>query len=105
MADPSEFPDLGDFVPIHRKKLMELVAKTPMKMGEFEKLLGWDFIGNAPAKKKELAWAVLNSSKEDLKLISECRAAFPQAYITEIRDVAPGSICPGVGVARSDGGS
>jgi hypothetical protein len=88
MADPKEFPDLGDFTPIHRKKLMDLVAKTPLSMNDFEKILGWDFIKDAPQKKKDLAWALLNVGKDNLKIISELRTAFPNAYITELRDVS-----------------
>lgn len=105
MIAPSEFPDLGDFTLIHRKKLMDLVAKTPMKMREFERLLGWDFIKDAPQKKKALARAVLSSSKEDLKIISSLRTAFPGAYITEIRDVAADAVQPGLGAPRPDGGT
>jgi hypothetical protein len=102
MSSPSDFPDLGDFTPIHRKRLMDLVAKTPLKMHEFERLLGWDFIRDAPQKKKDLAWALLNIGEANLKLMSELRKAFPNAYITEIRDVADP---PGADVddARPDG--
>jgi len=103
VADPREFPDLGDIVPIHRKKLMDLVAKTPLQMHEFERLLGWDFIKDAPGKKKELAWELLQLGNGNLKILSELRKAFPQAYIVEIRDGAPGSVCDDVGHARPDG--
>jgi hypothetical protein len=103
MADPSEFPDLGDIVPIHRKKLMDLVAKTPLQMHEFEKILGWDFIKDAPQKKKDLAWALLQVGKTNLEVVAELHKALPKAYILEIRDGAPGSVCDDVGDARPDG--
>ncbi len=88
MNGPSEFPDLGDLVPIHRKKLMGLVAKTPLSMDDFERIIGWDFIRDAPQKKRDLAWALLNVGEDGLKTMSELRKAFPNAYITDIRDVA-----------------
>lgn len=102
MADPSQFPDLGDIVPIHRKRLMDLVAKTPLSMNDFERIIGWDFIKDAPRKKKDLAWALLNAGEANLKIMSELRKAFPNAYITDIRDVADP---PGADMddARSDG--
>lgn len=105
MANPSEFPDLGDLASIHRKRLMDLVAKTPLSMGDFERLVGWDFIKDAPQKKKELAWAVLQTKEGGLKLLSELRKAFPEAYITEIRNGDSGIIRSGVGYARPDGGA
>lgn len=105
MSDPSEFPDLGDFTPTHRKKLMDLVAKTPLEMHEFEKILGWDFIKDAPAKKKDLAWALLNVGQKNLQTVAELRKAFPNVYITEIRDGAPSPVCDDLGSARSDVGT
>lgn len=97
-----QFPDLGDLVPIHRKKLMDLVAKAPLSMDDFERIIGWDFIRDAPQKKKDLAWALLNAGKANLKVMSELRKAFPNAYITDIRDVAdpPGAVMDD---ARPDG--
>ena len=105
MADPKEFPDLGDWVPVNRKSLEALVAKTPLQMHEFEKLTGCDFRKEAPQKKKELGWELLQLGNSNLKIISELRKAFPQAYIVEIRDGPSGSICTGVGSAGSDGGA
>lgn len=105
MTDPSQFPDLGDLIPIHRKKLMDLVAKTPLQMHEFERLLGWDFIKDAPGKKKELAWELLQLGQGNLKIITELRKAFPQAYITEIRDVTAPAVLDGLGAPRPDGGA
>lgn len=101
----SEFPDLGDFAPIHRKRLMDLVAKTPLSMNDFEKILGWDFIKDAPAKKKDLAWSLLNVGQKNLQTVAELRKEFPQAFITEIRDGAPGPVCDDLGSARSDVGT
>lgn len=103
MSDPSQFPDLGDIVPIHRKRLMDLVAKTPLSMRDFERIIGWDFIKDAPQKKKGLAWALLKVGPENLEIVAELRKAFPKAYITEIRDGHSGSICDSLGVPGSDG--
>lgn len=105
VADPKEFPNLGDLTPIHRKKLMDIVAKTPLSMDDFEKILGWDFIKDAPAKKKDLAWALLNVGQKNLQIVAELRKAFPKAYITDIRDGAPGPVCDNLGVPRPDGGA
>jgi hypothetical protein len=38
MADPSEFPDLGPWVQVNRKKLMDIVAKSPFTQKEFERI-------------------------------------------------------------------
>jgi hypothetical protein len=105
MIDPSQFPDLGDWVPIHRKKLMDLVAKTPLSMNEFERIIGWDFIRDAPQKKKDLAWALLNIGDANLKIMSELRKAFPNAYITEIRDVSHAAVHDELGAPRPDVGT
>jgi hypothetical protein len=104
-SHPSEFPDLGDWVPVNRKSLEALVTKTPLQMHEFEKLTGCDFRKEAPQKKKELGWELLQLGNGNLKIISELRKAFPQAYITVIRYGAPGSVCDDVGDARPDGGA
>lgn len=103
MSKPSQFPDLGDIAPIHRKRLMDLVAKTPLSMNDFERIIGWDFIKDAPQKKKDLAWALLQVGAENLQIVAELRKAFPKAYIVEIRDGAPGSICDSMGVPGPDG--
>lgn len=100
----SEFPDLGAPVPIHRKKLTDLVAKTPFSMYDFEQIIGWDFIKDAPAKKKETAWELLNLGEANLKIMSALRKAFPQAYILEICDVADVN-GDGLDDARPDGGA
>jgi len=99
-----EFPDLGSPVPIHRKKLIDLVAKTPFSMYDFEQIIGWDFIKDAPSKKKDLAWALLNIGEVNLKIMSALRKAFTKAYILEIRDVADAN-GDGLDDARSDGGA
>lgn len=105
MIDPSQFLDLGDWAPIHRKKLMEIVAKTPLEMKDFERLLGCDFIRDAPQKKKELGWELLQLGKDNLKFISELRKAFPNAYVTEIRDVSHAAVHDELGAPRPDVGT
>lgn len=67
------------------KKLVN--AKTPFTMEEFERAHGWDFLGESPAYKRELAWKTINlpkSTQQELKKkLAEVYAAFPLASISD----------------------
>ncbi len=88
MSCPSQFPDLGPIVPVDRKKLAALVErKTDFTIDEFERIVGWSFIREAPAEKRKLAWDILNLGKQDLDRLRELYRHFPKCYVTRVRDV------------------
>lgn len=62
--------------------LKSLVAKTPFEFHEFERLIGWSFsLGDAPRSKRELAWKILQLSKEQLLTLRELQQRFPKAWV------------------------
>jgi hypothetical protein len=102
MAGPSEFPDLGPWVQVNRKKLMGIVAKSPFTQQEFERIVGADFVQTAPQAKKNIAWELLQRKKSDQELLREAFRHFPKAYITGFSDV-PAAHGDGVDAAGPDG--
>lgn len=69
--------------------LKSLVAKTPFEFHEFERLIGWSFsLGDAPKSKRELAWKILQLSKEQLLTLRELQQRFPKAWIGGIMEGA-----------------
>lgn len=81
-------PESNELVAIDVRKLTALVGKTPFKMHEFERLIGWNFsMDDAPREKRALAWAVLNLPKEDLDTLRLLQEYFPKLWIGEIADV------------------
>jgi len=96
---------VGDdpLAPIDRRALEKLVTeKTPFTMGEFERICGWDFLRDAPASKKKLAWDILNLGRPALARLHEAYRAFPKLSVTGVRD-GYSPLSDDVGAARSDG--
>jgi hypothetical protein len=70
-------------VPVDTWRLEALVAKTPLSMPEFERLVGWSFsMGDAPASKRRLAWDILQLPEEDLLLFKLMRQHCPEIWIS-----------------------
>ncbi len=79
--------DNDPLVSVTLPTLRALVAKTPFKPHEFERLIGWDFSkSNAPQSKRALAWKVLQLSPGQLETLYNIQKHFPKAWIVGIRD-------------------
>ena len=76
----------GDpMVPIDRTALKKLVeAKTPFSMGEFEHIVGWDFVRDAPLSKKNTAWKLINMPRHQQQSILDIYRRFPECYIGRV---------------------
>jgi len=82
-------PEDNPLVTITVPTLKSLVAKTPFEFHEFERLIGWSFsLGDAPKSKRELAWKILQLSKEQLLTLRELQQRFPKAWVGGIMDGA-----------------